>query len=266
MEAKGEASRTLPIRSPSSGFVLAKDVVEGARISAGQDLYRVGDLQKIWVTAEVYEFDVPWIEQDQPATMELPFQRGEVVAGKVSYIYPTLTEVTRTLPVRLEFENPGVRLKPGMFATVRIQFRRKDDVIAVPAEAILHTGERELVFVALGEGRFAPREIHTGLVGDRQLTEVVEGLEEGEVVVTSGQFLLDSESRLQEALQKMLDPQAGDPTAKVDPNAVYSCPMHPEILGDDGDRCPICGMDLEKRAGTTDELDRAHPDHPETPN
>jgi Cu(I)/Ag(I) efflux system membrane fusion protein/cobalt-zinc-cadmium efflux system membrane fusion protein len=199
----GKVRRTLPIRSPRSGYVLRKNVVEGARVEAGQDLYSVGDLSRIWVTADVYEFDAPWVEVGQPARMELSYEEGRALEGKVAYVYPTLNEMTRTLTVRLEFENPAMRLKPGMFATVYIQFRRRDDVVAIPTEAILDTGRRKIVFVSVGEGRFEPREIVTGLTGDHHVTEVVSGLEEGDQVVVSGQFLLDSESQLQEAIRKM---------------------------------------------------------------
>ncbi|MBX2800491.1 MAG: efflux RND transporter periplasmic adaptor subunit [Myxococcales bacterium] len=204
IEESGEASRTIAVRAPRSGFVLHKDVVEGARVKAGQDLYRIGNLKRIWVTAEIYEHDVPWVEVGQPAQMELTHLAGRPVQGRVAYVYPTLDEHTRTLPVRLEFDNPGVRLKPGMFATVTIRHRQQRDVTAVPTQAVLHSGQRQLVFVAHGRGRFEPREIRTGLAGDNRMTEVTEGLAVGEVVATSGQFLIDSESQLQEALQKVL--------------------------------------------------------------
>ena len=111
--------------------------------------------------------------------------------------------MSRTLTVRLEFENPDMRLKPGMFATVYIQFRRLDDVVAIPTEAILDSGRRKIVFVSVGGGRFEPREIVTGLTGDHHMTEVLSGLAEGDQVVVSGQFLLDSESQLQEAIRKL---------------------------------------------------------------
>lgn len=243
----GQASRTLPIRAPSDGFVLAKQVVQGAAFTAGMDLYRLGDLTRIWVEAEVYEFDAPWVEVGQPAQMELSFQEGEVLEGKVAWIYPTLNDQSRTLRVRLEFDNPGVRLKPGMLATVHIQFRRKDDVLAIPTEAIIHTGTRQLVFVADGGGHFSPREIQTGLVADHHLTEVRGGLEPGEEVVTSAQFLLDSESNLQEGLQKLMARRAGVEEAPP-PAVVWTCPMHPEVLSDKAGTCPTCGMFLEKKA------------------
>ena len=256
--AGGEARRTLPIRAPQAGFVLHKNLVEGAAVSAGQDLYRIGNLQRIWVTAEVYEHDAPWVEVGQPAQLELTNLQGQVVEGQVSYIYPTLNDKSRTLTVRLEFDNPGVRLKPGMFATVYIEYRRMDDVIAVPTAAILHSGQRQVVFVALGSGRYEPREITTGLVGDRRLTEVLSGLEAGDVVVTSGQFLLDSESQLQEALAKMQAGRAGGHAGHDHSAEVWSCPMHPEVLSAEAGRCGECGMDLEQRAGTDAELEQVY--------
>ncbi len=197
--------RSLVIKAPRTGYILHKNVVAGARVEAGRDLYRIGNLKKIWVTAEVYEFDAPWVELGQPATMELSFQRGRQYRGQVGYIYPTLNPKSRTLKVRLEFDNPGVELKPGMFATVRIEAQRKKDVLHIPTEAVIHSGERDIVFVARGLGKYEPRQVVTGLVGSDHSTEVLSGLRAGETVVTSGQFLLDSESQLQEAVQKMMD-------------------------------------------------------------
>jgi Cu(I)/Ag(I) efflux system membrane fusion protein/cobalt-zinc-cadmium efflux system membrane fusion protein len=254
----GKVRRELPIRSPRTGYVLHKNVVEGARVKAGEDLYRIGDLSHIWVTVEVYEFDAPWVEVGQPAQMELSFEQGKVLEGKVAYIYPTLNEVSRTLTVRLEFENPGIRLKPGMFATVYIQFRRVDDVLAIPTEAILDSGRRKIVFVAVGDGRFEPREIVTGLTGDHHVTEILSGLDEGDKVVVSGQFLIDSESQLQEAIRKMLARRAGtgEASAESDSETIFSCPMHPRVIASEPGRCPVCGMDLEEREGSPDELAR----------
>jgi Cu(I)/Ag(I) efflux system membrane fusion protein/cobalt-zinc-cadmium efflux system membrane fusion protein len=255
--------RTLAIRSPRTGFVLKKNVVEGARVMAGQDLYQIGDLRHIWVTAEIYEFDAPWVEVGQPAQMELSHEEGRLYEGKVAYIYPRLNELTRTLGVRLEFENPDLRLKPGMFATVYIQYRRVDDVLAIPTEAILASGRRKIVFVSAGNGRFEPREIVTGLVGDRHMTEVLSGLEAGEQIVVSGQFLLDSESQLQEAIRKMRGRRAGggEPASQVQAETLFSCPMHPKVISAEPGRCPECGMDLEERRGSPEELAQLYGEH-----
>jgi multidrug efflux pump subunit AcrA (membrane-fusion protein) len=255
----GQLQRALPIRAPRSGYVLHKNIVEGARIMAGMDLYKIGDLSKIWVLAEVYEHDAPWVEVGQHAQMEVTYQKGKIIDGSVAYVYPTLNDVARTLSVRLEFPNPDLRLKPGMFATVYIQFRRVDDALVIPTEAILHSGIREIVFVALGEGRFEPREITTGLVGDRHMTQVLSGLAGGEEVVMSGQFLIDSESQLQEAIAKMLARRSGasnDHASMQHDEMIYACPMHPEQTSHEPGRCAICGMDFEQRTATPEELAR----------
>lgn len=259
LEDSRQTLRTIRIRAPREGYVLHKAVVQGARVMAGTDLFRIGSLQNIWINAEVYEYDAAWVELDAPATMELTFEQGRLFSGKVGYIYPTLNPKSRTLTVRLEFENPGLSLKPGMFATVRIEARRKEGALAIPTEAIIHSGERQIVFVALGGGRYDKRELTTGLVADRHLTEVTYGLQEGERVVVSGQFLLDSESQLQEAVQKLLAARlevnnpgaaAESATSGSDEQAdtYWTCSMHPQIVQDGPGTCPICGMGLvEKR-------------------
>lgn len=256
---QGKALRTATVVAPQTGYILHKSVVQGARIKAGSDLYRIGNLAKIWVNAEVYEFDAPWVKLDERATMELSFQQGKTHEGTVAYIYPTLNAKTRTLRVRLEFDNPGLALKPGMFATVQIEAQRKNDVVVVPTEAVIHSGTRQLVFVALELGRYEMREVSTGMVGDRYVTEVISGLQPGERVVTSGQFLLDSESQLQEAVQKLLAARlhakekrvkapagaaADESAAEAGGDTYWTCGMHPQIVQDEPGTCPICGMDL----------------------
>lgn len=252
VESAGASRRTIPVLAPRAGYVLHKDVVEGARINAGMDLYRIGSLQSIWVRTEVYEHDAAWVRAGQKASMELSFAAGRQIVGEVDYVYPTLNAASRTLTVRLEFPNPGLELKPGMFATVLIETRKKDDALLIPTEAILHSGERQLVFVARGIGKYEPRDIDTGVVGDRHITEVLSGLREGERVVLSGQFLLDSESQLQEAINKLLAARLQGGAAAADPHAghdqtaeaMHTCPMHPEITQQGPGSCPICGMDL----------------------
>ena len=256
VEKAGKPLPTLPVVAPRTGHVLHKSVVHGARISAGTDLYRIGNLGKIWVNADVYEFDASWIAVGQNVTMKLSFQSGETYGGKVSYIYPTLNPKTRTLTVRLEFDNPDLSLKPGMFATVQIAAQPKGSTLKIPSEAIIHSGTREVVFVAIELGKYEMREITTGLSGDRHMTEVKSGLTEGERVVTSGQFLLDSESQLQEAVQKLLSARlhatetrfglkewAPDDQGQEE-YTYWTCGMHPQVVQEGPGPCPICGMDL----------------------
>ncbi len=252
-------SRTMIIRAPRSGYILHKNVVEGARVVAGTDLYRIGNLKEIWVNTEVYEFDAPWIRTGQKATMELSYQQGKQFSGKVDYIYPTLNKKSRTLTVRLRFENPGIVLKPGMFATVRIQAQHKDDTLVIPTEAIIHTGQRQLVFVSTRIGRYEPREVTTGLVGDGHVTEILSGVQQGDEVVISGQFLLDSESQFQEAREKLLaarlQVKPGEDISTVasknvdtdDEDTFWTCSMHPQVIQDSPGTCPICGMDLVEK-------------------
>jgi hypothetical protein len=160
-----------------------------------------------------------------------------------------------------------MRLKPGMFATVYIQFRRMDDVLAIPTEAILDSGRRKIVFVSVGDGHFEPREIVTGLTGDHHMTEVLSGIVPGEQIVVSGQFLIDSESQLQEAIRKMLARRSGEGEASADQQreTVFSCPMHPEVIADEPGRCPVCGMDLEERDASAAELASLHDQHEHQP-
>lgn len=265
----GNGQLTLTVRSPRAGYVLHKNAILGARVQAGADLYRIGNLRKIWVNAEVYEFDAPWVEVGQQASMELSFQQGQAWKGEVSYIHPTLNPKSRTLRVRLEFENPGLNLKPGMFATVRIKAQERPAAIIVPTEAVMHSGERRLLFVSPGVGRYEPREVVTGLAGDNRMTEILSGVQVGEVVVVSGQFLLDSESQLQEAVGKLIAERLQVQGASAKPSweggqgghvhpgsqgpagqhgeAYWTCPMHPQIVQDGPGACPICGMDLVQK-------------------
>jgi Cu(I)/Ag(I) efflux system membrane fusion protein len=285
----GLAQRTLPIRAPSSGYVLHKNLMEGARVEAGKDLFRIGQLERIWVVAEVYEYDAPWVEEGQPTQVELPWQPGVVLEGQVAYVYPTLDPQTRTLQVRLELDNPGVKLKPGMFAKVTIQVRRQEAVLTVPDEAILHSGTRQLVFLVSGDGRYEAREVRTGLAGADRHTEVLDGLDEGDEIVVSGQFLIDAESQLQEALQGLASRGGGEAElhasmghshgdhapsehathgegpahpdgARYRSDQRYTCPMHPEVIQSGPGRCPECKMFLEVMGDATHYTCPMHPE------
>lgn len=201
--------KTLKIRSPFSGIVEKKHVQDGMEVKPGMNLYSISDISSVWVYADIYEYEVPWIQEGQGATMTLSYIPGKEFSGKVEYVYPYLDSKTRTLKVRLSFPNEDYMLKPGMYANVNISSVPVKNVVAVPAEAVMFSGARNLVFIALGEGRFAPRDVIVGIESGDGFYEIKEGLEAGETVVTSAQFLLDSESKLQESIAKMLASRQG---------------------------------------------------------
>jgi len=267
-----EPRKTLEILAPTDGFVIAKNVVPGQMVDAGMTLYRLADLGIVWVFAQVYEQDLPYVQLGQEAIVKLSSRPDREFRGSVTYVYPTVDEKTRTARVRLEFENPGYFLKPGMFVSVQITSELEPSALLVPDSAVLRSGERNTMFVALSGGKFEPRTVVLGPEAEHDMYEVVSGLQAGERVVTSGQFMLDSESQLREAIQKMRAPmasvaegEAGSPLPDVgaeksagahgvarptlesaDTNVVYVCPMpeHVSIIYDHPGKCPICGMTL----------------------
>jgi len=200
---RGSVSRAISYLSPVTGHVITKNVLEGMHVSPGTALYRIADHRHVWVNVAVYESQLPMIEVGTPALMRLPFLPNEVREGKVVFVQPHLDAQSRQLEVRLEFDNADLLLKPGMFATIELLPKAQSDVVLVPREAVITTGTRNIAFVSLGEGRFEPRDVKIGSSSDGQI-QILEGLEPGEMVVTSGQFLLDSESRMREALAKMV--------------------------------------------------------------
>lgn len=204
---RGKAPLTrFTVRAPAAGHVMHLNAIDGGRVAAGADLYRIADLDRVWVEAEVYAHDAPYVQVGAPAQVEL--SAGEARDARVDYIYPTLDSKTRTLRVRMALPNAqagATRLRPGDIATVHISAQNTPADVVVPAAAIVHSGTRALVFVHRGDGRFAPQEVQLGLRGDDGLVEIRAGLKADAEIVTSGQFLIDSESQLQEALQKMMD-------------------------------------------------------------
>ncbi|HZO81110.1 MAG TPA: efflux RND transporter periplasmic adaptor subunit [Candidatus Binataceae bacterium] len=206
---RGKPSETLPIESPASGVVTESKVVEGAHVRAGDELYNIADLSRVWVYADIYERELPKVHAGQQAEVSLDALPGQRFDGIVTYIYPSVSEQSRTVRVRLEFTNPGLVLRPGMYVKVTLLHRAPQPTLAVPAEAVLDSGVRKIVIVATGEGRFQPREIKTGTQSEGYF-QVLGGLRQGERVVTSAQFLIDSESNLSEALSAMtLTPEGG---------------------------------------------------------
>ena len=250
-------SKTFWINAPADGFAIEKNVVQGQMVEEGAKLYRLADLAIVWVFAQVYEQDLPYIRLGQESVVKLASFPDREFRGRVTYIYPDVDEKTRTARVRLEFENPGYFLKPGMFVSVRIVSELKPSAVLVPDSAVLRSGERDTVFVALPGGKFDARAIALGQQADGGFYEVISGLNEGESVVRSGQFMLDSESQLREAIQKMSGTAASAPPAATNRSAapampmetgqmVYVCPMpaHISITYDHPGKCPICDMAL----------------------
>jgi RND family efflux transporter MFP subunit len=203
IEKTGTTQRQVVLVSPVSGYVVHKTAFEGTFVKKGANLFTIADLDALWVIADVYESDAPWVVVGQEATVELSYMPGHIQKAKVDYVYPVLDKMTRTVEVRLLLPNPKVALKPGMFTTVRIHTQPTGETLLVPIEAVIRSGERSLVFVSRGEGRFEGRDITLGVEGDEDY-EVLSGLAKDDQVVTSGQFLLDSESHLREAVKKML--------------------------------------------------------------
>lgn len=197
----GEVQRTLTLHAPASGVVVEKNVVRGQAIESGQTLYTIANLSEVWVEAELREADAGTVREGSGATVELAAFPGRPFTGRVEYVYPTLAETSRTLKVRIALANSEGRLKPGMYATVRITTPGRTALTA-PASAVVRTGERSVAFVDMGSGRLMPHDIETGQRGS-EYVEVLTGLEPGQRVVTSAQFLLDSESNLGEVMRSM---------------------------------------------------------------
>jgi multidrug efflux pump subunit AcrA (membrane-fusion protein) len=198
----GEVRRALTLHAPATGVVVEKNVVEGQAIQAGQTLYTIADLSEVWIDAELREAEAGSVREGSGATIELAAFPGRPFKGRVEYVYPTLQEVSRTLRARVAVANSEGRLKPGMYATLRITTPTRR-ALTVPASAVIRTGERSMVFVDMGGGSLMPHEVETGSTGD-EFVEVLSGVEPGQRVVTSAQFLLDSESNLAEVMKAMM--------------------------------------------------------------
>ncbi|MHB8763557.1 MAG: efflux RND transporter periplasmic adaptor subunit [Deferrisomatales bacterium] len=216
IEKTGKAKKALTLRSPFTGVVTHKNAVEGAAAKEGVPLYQLADLSRVWVEAHVYESELPWVREGQAAEMTLPYQPGKTYRGKVAYIYPYLERKTRDVVLRIEFPNPGLELKPDMYANVRLESRLPGEGLLIPSEAVVRSGERNVVFVTRGDGKFTPRDVTLGPATEGGKVQILAGLAAGETVVTSGQFLLDSESKLKEAVQKMLEAKSPKPKAAED--------------------------------------------------
>ena len=208
LERARRVRRTLTLYAPRAGVVIHKAVVDGAHIKAGEHLYRIADLERVWLHADIYEADLPWVEVGATARVRLPHLPDRVFAGEISYIAPFLDPQSRTATVRLGLPNPDGALKPETFARVEIDATPARATPVLPDQAPVRTGDGAVAVVSLGGGRFEARPVRLGLEADGYV-QILEGLEAGESVVASSQFLIDSESNLQAALDRLATDHAG---------------------------------------------------------
>jgi Cu(I)/Ag(I) efflux system membrane fusion protein len=201
LEERGQSKKTLTLYSPFSGVVLEKMVYGGMNVMPGMALFKLADLSVVWLIADIYEYELPFIRLGQQATVQLSYLPGETFTGKAIYIYPYLDSNTRTAKVRFEFPNPHGKLKPEMYANVEMKIHLGHK-LAIPEGAVIDTGLRQIVIVDKGDGYFEPREIQVGAKVENYY-EVLKGLKAGERVVTSANFLIDSESKFKEAIGGM---------------------------------------------------------------
>ncbi|MCX6646329.1 MAG: efflux RND transporter periplasmic adaptor subunit [bacterium] len=276
-DSGGGSSSPVSGMSSGSGGTLR----EGAFVSAGSPVFTIADLSTVWVYAHIYSDQLSYIQTGMPATLEMDYLPGQTFEGTIDFIYPYLETLTRDIRVRIVFPNPDGKLLPEMYGTVKIQSLISDDTLLIPEEAVIFSGDHRIVFLSLPGNKFAPVEVTLGPSDGNGKVQVLSGLVEGQQIVTSAQFLIDAESRMQEAISKMLagqtsttspeeavstvqteeqpvqttdDTMAGMdmPTeewpnlAPDDPNARWRCPMPEDryYAAEPGD-CPICGMHLE---------------------
>ncbi len=219
LEKTRKAKKYLHIHSPFNGIVVNIGARDGQYVTADTELFKIADLSRVWVYVDVYEYELSWVNIGDEAKITLAAMPGEIFTGKLTYIYPYLEENTRTIKVRLEFDNQDYKLKPNMFADVTIQSGEQVNALVVPSQAVLHTGNRDIVLVVRGAGKYLPREVNLG-VDSEGLVQIISGLQEGEEIVTSAQFLIDSESKLREAASKMMEvrkPSSGNPRPSMMP-------------------------------------------------
>jgi Cu(I)/Ag(I) efflux system membrane fusion protein/cobalt-zinc-cadmium efflux system membrane fusion protein len=204
LAASRKVNRRLTVHSPVDGTVsgIMQDSLEGMHVVSGMNLYKIADLSTVWVHADIYESDLPWIRAGLPAIVSFRNDPDQVYRGEILFLYPEVDRETRTLKVCVAVKNPERRMRPGMYADVEVEGPKVMGAVIIPRSAVLRSGERDLVYLDLGEGRFMPREVRIGVAGDRDRIEILEGVSAGDRVVVQAQFMLDSESRIQEAIGK----------------------------------------------------------------
>jgi len=204
LERSHKIKKSLHIHTPAAGIVMKIGAREGQFVTPATEIYMISDLRKIWVYADIYEYELPWVKEGDRAEMRLAGIPGRIFKGHLAYIYPYAEAKTRTIKVRLVFDNEELLLKPEMFAEVTIHAGKQMNAIVIPSEAVIRSGVRNQVFIVREPGKFEPRKVTLGLASGGKVI-VLKGVSAGEIVVTSAQFLMDSESNLREATAKMLD-------------------------------------------------------------
>lgn len=197
-----KVKQRISIYAPQDGVVSALPVREGMFVKPSQKVMTLGDLSSVWLLAEVFERQAEWVEVGQSAEVRLSYVPGKIWEGMVEYIYPSLDPKTRTLKVRLRFDNPGERLKPNMYANVKIFGGASENTIVIPLEGLIRTGREERVIMSLGEGKFEAHEVKAGIESGNYV-EILNGVSEGDEIVTSGQFLIDSEASMRGSVKRM---------------------------------------------------------------
>lgn len=230
LDEKRKVIKNLHIHSPFHGIVTHIGVREGQYVTPETELYRIADLSKVWVYADIYAYELPWVQVGDVAQMHIDALPGRTFRGRISYIYPYIDPKTRTNKVRIEFDNPEMLLKPEMFADMQIHASRRQQALVIPTEAVIRTGRVPKVFVQTAPGRFEPRSVKLG-ISDGADTEVLSGIKAGEKVVTSAQFLIDSESSLNEAAAKMVAPKK-EPAMKMKKPMPAQMKMNGMKMGD----------------------------------
>lgn len=245
-----EPKRTYLYRSPAAGVVIEKMAVEGQMVAPGERLYRLADLSSVWALTQIYESDLPFVKQGQPVTVHTTYGSERTFSGEVELLLPQVEEQTRTVTARLVLENTEGFLRPDMFVDVRFATQLADSAVLVPDIAVLRSGDRNTVFVAHEGGSFEPRNVTLGVRSEGNFYEVKDGLSAGECVVTSGQFMLDSESQLRESIQKMLRGEGNAPAmdGHEDDGAMASTPAAPAAQ----EVARVCGTRLDAHADSAD--------------
>lgn len=274
----GDVQKYITLYAPASGMVMEKNVKEGEKISAGMPLMHIANLNRLWIIADIYESELAAVTVGDEAIITVDAYPGEIFNGKISFVYPTLDNTTRTAKVRIDIHNSSGRLKPDMLASVTINGKDYGFAPAIPEHSVIRTGERDIAIVSLGDGKFKPVEVELGVYSSDGYYQLLGGLEEGDVVVTSAQFLIDSESNLKTAVDMFgsggeshtghqhEEPETEEPeneygiesplirTGVIDVEALdlnsdgmlYECPMDWNIIDDEPGRCPACEMKLKE--------------------